>query len=124
MQAPPTTITTNIPAPSNDPMAIVATEGSAAAKAAMAEKISGDPLPRATKVTPATLSESDQLSAIRVSAGTKKPSAVIPSAKNKYADHNAYAMFIPIFWFHVVRSTGFSTSDGTLFSQNEYRKDS
>ena len=47
-----------MPAPSNDPIARRATFGSVAVKDDSAENISGAPLPMATRVTPATLSES------------------------------------------------------------------
>ena len=84
IQLPPTTIMTNIPAPNNDPIAIVAVASSSAVNAATAEKISGAPFPNATRVTPATLSDKWRLSEMWVSAGTKNASAVMPSATNKY----------------------------------------
>ena len=49
----------------------------------MAEKISGAPFPKATRVTPATLSDKPRMSDILVRMGTKNASAVSPRVKNK-----------------------------------------
>lgn len=73
---PATTVVTKIPAPKMAPTASPAVRGSE--KATTALKMSGAPLPKARKVTPATLWDSFRLVEMADRLGQKNFSAVTP----------------------------------------------
>jgi len=84
MQAPATIMMTNMPAPRREPIASFATSGSGLVKATIDAKISAAPPPKATRVTPATLSDRRSCVAIFVKVGTKNASAASPRQKQRY----------------------------------------